>query len=103
MPLEFGEVPGNLHFSKHSEVSGGVCGVGVKERAVPVEENPFERVVAGVFHEGLRRHIRAFQVYGKTGRPRKSVTPSRPKGRHYVRSFERAEKLSGRMGPQGGR
>jgi len=74
MPFEFGEVPGNLHFSKHGEVSGGVCGVGVKERAVPVEENALERVVAGVFHEGLCRHIRTFQVYGKTGRPRKSVT-----------------------------
>ena len=89
MPFEFGDVPGNLHFSKHSEVSGGVCGVGVKERAVPVEENPFERVVAGVFHEGLRRHIRTFQVYGKTGRPRKSVTRSRPK-RAALRSEFRA-------------
>ena len=86
MPFEFGEVPGNLHFSKHGEVSGGVCGVGVKERAVPVEENAFETVVAGVFHEGLCRHIRTFQVYGKTGRPRKSATRSR--GRHYVRSWE---------------
>src|SRR6266851_5824438 len=86
MPFEFGEVPGNLHFSKHGEVSGGVCGVGVKERAVPVEENAFETVVAGGFHEGLCRHIRTFQVYGKTGRPRKSATRSR--GRHYVRSWE---------------
>jgi hypothetical protein len=30
-------------------------------------------VVAGVFHGGLCRHIRTFQVYGKTGRPRRSV------------------------------
>jgi len=73
MLFEFGEAPGNLHFLEHGEVGAGVRGVGVEERAVPVEEDTFERVVAGVFHGGLCRHIRTFQVYGKTGRPRRSV------------------------------
>lgn len=37
--FEFGDAPGDLHFSEHSEVGGGVCGVGVEESAVPVEED----------------------------------------------------------------
>jgi hypothetical protein len=50
MLFEFGEAPGNLHFSEHGEVGGGVRGVGVEESAVPVEEDAFERAIAGVFH-----------------------------------------------------
>src|SRR5258707_4847497 len=40
--LEFGYTPGDLHFSEHGEVGGGVGGVGVEEGAVPVEEDAFD-------------------------------------------------------------
>ena len=42
VPFEFGDAPGNLHFAKHGEVSGGIGGVGVKESAVPVEQDASE-------------------------------------------------------------
>src|SRR5438876_5872914 len=37
--FEFGEAPGNAHGAEHGEVGGGVGGVGVEERAVPIEED----------------------------------------------------------------
>ena len=40
--FEFGDAPGNLHFAKHGEVSGGIGSVGVKERAVPVEQDALQ-------------------------------------------------------------
>src|SRR5260221_3621577 len=39
--LEFGEGPGNAHGAKHGEVGGSVGGLGVEERAVPIEEDTF--------------------------------------------------------------
>src|SRR5213082_3397197 len=40
--FEFGEAPGNAHGAEHGEVGGSVGGVGVEERAVPIEEVAFE-------------------------------------------------------------
>src|SRR5882724_12245697 len=37
--FEFGKAPGNVHSAKHGEVGGSVGGVGVEERAVPIEED----------------------------------------------------------------
>src|SRR6266851_5629471 len=77
MPFEFGEVPGNLHFSKHGEVSGGVCGIGVKERAVTVGH--FKFTARRGVHGKVRRGAGGGTTFG-------------------VGSFERAEKSSGRIG-----
>ena len=41
--FEFGEAPGNVHGAEHGEVGGSVGGVGVEERAVPIEENAAKR------------------------------------------------------------
>jgi len=48
--FEFGEAPGDLHLFEHGEVGCGVRGVGVEERAVPVEEDAAQRLVGGFFH-----------------------------------------------------
>jgi hypothetical protein len=49
--FEFGEAPGDVHFAEHSEVGGGVCGVGIQESAVPVEEDTAEGAGSvGGFH-----------------------------------------------------
>src|SRR2546430_14038965 len=40
--FEFGEAPRNAHGAEHGEVGGSVGGMGVEERAVPIEENAFE-------------------------------------------------------------
>ena len=41
--FELGEAPGNAHGAEHGEVSGGVGLVGIEQRAVPIEEDAFER------------------------------------------------------------
>jgi hypothetical protein len=48
--LEFCYAPGDLHLFKHGQVGGGIGGVGVEERAVPVEEDALESTIAGCFH-----------------------------------------------------
>ena len=40
--FEFGDAPGNLHFAKHCEVSGGIGSIRVEEGAVPVEEDALD-------------------------------------------------------------
>lgn len=42
MAFQIGEGPGDLQRTKHGEVGGGVRGVGVEERAVPVEKDAAE-------------------------------------------------------------
>src|SRR5256885_7345767 len=37
--FEFGEAPRNFHGAEHGEVGGSVGGMGVEERAVPIEED----------------------------------------------------------------
>src|SRR5260370_24774007 len=41
--LEFGEVPGDFHFTEHGEVGGGIGGVGGEEWCVPLEEEAVGR------------------------------------------------------------
>src|SRR5579859_2178457 len=37
--FEFGEAPGNAHGAEHGEISGGIGGVRIEKRAVPIEED----------------------------------------------------------------
>jgi hypothetical protein len=69
--FEFGEAPGDLHFAEHSEVGGGVCGVGIEESSVPVEEDAAEGAGSvGGFH-----WIALFRVYLAGGRATSYLGP----------------------------
>lgn len=65
--FEIGEAPRNLQRTKHGEIGGGVRGVGVEERAIPVKKDAAERRSArGGFHE-LRGY---FTTGGENGNVR---------------------------------
>src|SRR6202022_3903985 len=44
--------PGNAHFAEHGEIGGGICAVGIEERAVPVEEDALDLAVWCGAHSG---------------------------------------------------
>ena len=48
--FEFGDAPGDMHFFEHGEISGGIGSVGVKESAIPIEEDAAERWLRRRFH-----------------------------------------------------
>ena len=41
--FEFGKTPGNIQFTEHGEVGGGVGRVGVEQGAIPIEQDATER------------------------------------------------------------
>ncbi len=80
VPFEFGEAPGNLHFSEHGQVRGGVGGIGIQERAVPVEEDAFEKMRVAGFRTLCGTAFRRFSLLQRETRCAVEGIGIRPEG-----------------------